>query len=122
MLRATAPRMHSSTRRAFLQHSAMAATGAVAAPFFVPASALAAPGRPGANDRINGGYLGAGRRALQVMDLPPEARIVAAWTPQESVGLTMILHMPTCIGFPLDSISFKVVVGDQFARDRSVRW
>ncbi|MEZ6078045.1 MAG: twin-arginine translocation signal domain-containing protein [Pirellulaceae bacterium] len=70
--------MHSSTRRAFLQHSAMAATGAVAAPYFVPASALAAPGRPGANDRINVGYIGAGRRSYQVMDLPPEARVVAA--------------------------------------------
>lgn len=78
MSRATTDRMQSSTRRAFLQHSAVAATGAVVAPYFVPASALAAPGRPGANDRINVGYIGAGRRALQVMDLPPEARIVAA--------------------------------------------
>jgi predicted dehydrogenase len=39
---------------------------------------LAAPGRPGANDRIGLGYIGAGRRANQLMNLPPEGRIVAA--------------------------------------------
>jgi len=68
----------SFARRAFLRRTAAAAAGAVAAPLFIPSSALAAPGRPGANDRINVGYIGAGRRAGQLLDLPPEARIVAA--------------------------------------------
>ena len=70
--------VQSSTRRDFLRHTSTIAAGAVIAPYFVPASALAAPGRPGANDLINVGYIGAGRRAQQLMNLPPEARIVAA--------------------------------------------
>ncbi len=44
------------TRRRFLQTAAAAA----AAPLFVPRSALAGPGRPGANDRINIGCIGVG--------------------------------------------------------------
>jgi predicted dehydrogenase len=43
----------------------------------VSARALAAPGRPGANDRIGVAYIGAGRRARQLMRLPDEGRIVA---------------------------------------------
>jgi predicted dehydrogenase len=38
---------------------------------------LAAAGRPGANERIGVGYIGAGRRANQLMDLPPAGEIVA---------------------------------------------
>ena len=52
--------------------------GSLAAPAVIPSSALAAPGQPGANDRIGVGYIGAGRRANQLMNLPPEGRIVAA--------------------------------------------
>jgi len=46
-------------------------------PYFVRSSALAAPGRPGANDRIGIGYIGVGRRAREIMTLPPGAEIVA---------------------------------------------
>jgi predicted dehydrogenase len=66
------------SRRAFLGRSAVATAAAVSAPYFVPSKVLAAPGRPGANDRIGIGYIGVGRRSLQLMDLPPEGRIVAA--------------------------------------------
>jgi predicted dehydrogenase len=38
---------------------------------------LSAPGRTGANNRIGIGYIGAGRRARQLMDLPEGAQIVA---------------------------------------------
>jgi len=68
----------SSTRRRFLKHSAALAAGAFLAPQFVPRTALASPGRPGANDRIGGGYIGLGRRAQQLMSLPAEGEIVAA--------------------------------------------
>lgn len=54
------------TRRSLLQHSASTIAAAFAAPLFVPCSALAADGRPGANERIGVGYIGAGRRAAQI--------------------------------------------------------
>ncbi len=50
-------------RRDFLRKSAAAATAGIAAPYFVPSSVLAAPGRPGANDRIICGFVGLGGRA-----------------------------------------------------------
>ena len=65
------------TRRRFLK-SQIAVAGAVAAPYFVPSGALASADQPGANDRIGVGYVGAGRRAGQLMALPPEGQIVAA--------------------------------------------
>lgn len=46
-------------------------------PWFVPSGVLAADDRPGANDRIGVGYIGVGRRGLQLMGLPKEGRIVA---------------------------------------------
>jgi len=58
--------------------TSLRATSTLAVPAFVPAHVLAAPGRPGANDRIGVAYIGAGRRANQLMNLPPEGRIVAA--------------------------------------------
>ncbi len=64
-------------RRRFLKRSTALAAGAAAAPWFVPSSAIAVPGRPGANDRIGVGYIGAGRRANQLMGLPREGQIVA---------------------------------------------
>ena len=62
-------------RRTFLHTLAIASTAAICKS--APLKAFAAKGRVGANDLINIGYIGAGRRALQLMDLPPEARIVA---------------------------------------------
>ena len=65
------------TRRGFIRRSGALAAGSVALPCFVPSHVLAAPGRPGANDRIGVGYIGCGRRANQLMGLPAEGRIVA---------------------------------------------
>jgi predicted dehydrogenase len=67
------------SRRRFLQQSSKTAIGALAVPYFVPAAVLAAPGRPGANDRVVVGFIGTGGRARQLMDhLPAEGQIVAA--------------------------------------------
>ncbi len=69
-------RSHPLTRRSFLKRSAAAA--GVAIPYFVSSSALAAPGRPGANDRVIIGFIGTGGRARQLMDhVPADGRIVA---------------------------------------------
>jgi predicted dehydrogenase len=48
------------TRRTFLQRSLAAASGAWAAPYLLTSGALAAAGRPGANDRIGLGFIGIG--------------------------------------------------------------
>ncbi|MFH1921057.1 MAG: Gfo/Idh/MocA family oxidoreductase [Planctomycetota bacterium] len=65
------------SRRRFLKRSILLAAGA-AAPYFVPASALAAPDRPGANDRVVIGFVGTGGRARQLMDhVPADGQIVA---------------------------------------------
>ncbi len=62
------------SRRRFLGRAAAAA----AAPCLVPQGVLAAPGRPGANDRIIIGFIGTGGRARQLMDhVPADGRIVA---------------------------------------------
>jgi predicted dehydrogenase len=50
------------SRRGFLKSSAAATIGALGFPTFVPSHVLAAPGRPGANDRIGIGIIGPGRR------------------------------------------------------------
>lgn len=65
------------TRRQFMRRTTAVAIGGVAAPWFVPARALSAAGRPGANDRIGVGYIGGGRRARQLMGLPAEGQIIA---------------------------------------------
>lgn len=72
-----AVRNRTTTRRRFLAQSAALAAGAIAIPTIVPAGVLAAPGQPGANDRIGVGYIGVGRRGNQLMGLPPAGRIVA---------------------------------------------
>lgn len=54
------------SRRQFLKSSALAASG-VALPTFIPRSVLAAPGKPGANDRINIGFIGIGRQATGLL-------------------------------------------------------
>ncbi|MGD9721415.1 MAG: Gfo/Idh/MocA family oxidoreductase [Pirellulales bacterium] len=68
-----------SSRRQFLKTSAATvAAGAIGAPVFVPRSALAAPGKPGANDRITVGAIGVGGRASLLLEqLPESAQIVA---------------------------------------------
>jgi len=48
---------HTTSRRNFLK---TATAAGVAAPSFVPANVLAGSGRPGANDRIQVGLIGAG--------------------------------------------------------------
>ncbi|MBN2294669.1 MAG: Gfo/Idh/MocA family oxidoreductase [Pirellulales bacterium] len=65
------------TRRSFIRRNAALAAGGALVPHLIPSHVLAAPGRPGANDRIGVGYIGCGRRANQLMGLPAEGRIVA---------------------------------------------
>ena len=65
------------SRRRFLENAAALTAGSVTAPYIIPYGVLAAAGRPGANDRIGIGYIGVGRRANQLMNLPEEAQIVA---------------------------------------------
>lgn len=50
----------SVSRRHFLQQTAMASAVGVAIPYFVSSRALATPARPGANDRLQIGLIGAG--------------------------------------------------------------
>lgn len=60
-------------RREFLAFGA----ASLAAPLIIPAHILGREGQPGANDRIGIGYIGVGRRGVQLMPLPREGRIVA---------------------------------------------
>ncbi len=71
--------MRRGNRRQFLGTAATAlAAGAIGAPLFISRHALAAPGRPGANDRITVGAIGVGGRAsLLLQQLPESAQIVA---------------------------------------------
>ena len=58
--------------------AAAAAAGGIAIPYWVPGSVLAAPGKPGANDRVVIGFIGSGHRANQLMDqVPAGGQIVA---------------------------------------------
>ncbi len=50
------------SRRQFLHRSAAATAAGVAAPLLIPSGVLAAPGRPGANDRIGIAGVGIGRQ------------------------------------------------------------
>ncbi len=47
-------------------------------PMLVSARVLGGPGKPGPNAQVGVGYIGLGRRGLQLLGLPPEGRIVAA--------------------------------------------
>lgn len=69
----------SSSRRQFLKSTVTAAAaGTLGAPWIVSRRALAAPGIPGANDRITVGAIGVGGRAtLLLQQLPESAQIVA---------------------------------------------
>jgi len=50
------------SRRQFLRRGAALAAAGAAAPYIIPSGVLAAPGRPGANDRIGIGGIGIGRQ------------------------------------------------------------
>ncbi len=66
------------SRRRFLGHSATIGATGLAIPYVIPSGVLAAPGQPGANDRIVIGFIGTGGRARQLMDhVPADGRIVA---------------------------------------------
>ncbi len=70
-------RSNGISRRTFMRRGAMAA-GALAAPFPIPEGVLAAPGRPGANDRVSVGFIGSGHRARLLMgQMPKGGEIVA---------------------------------------------
>ncbi|MBX3411440.1 MAG: Gfo/Idh/MocA family oxidoreductase [Pirellulales bacterium] len=67
-----------TTRRQFLGASAALAAGAWGMPTIIPRHVLAAPGKPGANDRIRVGAIGVGGRASLLLEqLPEEGQIVA---------------------------------------------
>ncbi len=67
-------RFHRPSRRTFLKTAA----AAVAVPAWIPRSVLAAPGTPGANDRILTAVIGTGRRIGDVIrSAPKDIRIVA---------------------------------------------
>ena len=65
------------SRRKFLAGTAAAAIG-ISAPLIVPSSALAKPGRPGANERVVIGFIGTGGRARQLMDFVPSGGQIVA--------------------------------------------
>ncbi|MHC4441691.1 MAG: Gfo/Idh/MocA family protein [Planctomycetota bacterium] len=69
--------LHELSRRSFLKHTVRRGIIGVGVPYIISSGALSAPGRTGANNRIGIGYIGAGRRARQLMDLPEGAQIVA---------------------------------------------
>lgn len=60
-------RTHHTTRRQFLKHGSMASAAALAAPTFVPASALGKEGRPAPSERIAMGAIGAGGRGSRLI-------------------------------------------------------
>ncbi len=67
------------SRRQFLAAAAKTtAAGTLGAPLLISRTALAAPGRPGANDRITVGAIGVGGRASLLLEqLPESGQIVA---------------------------------------------
>src|ERR1039458_9679889 len=68
------------SRRQFLRSVALGGIAAGVVPTLIPAGVLAAPGRPGANDRIGIAVIGPGRQGSGLLGSAgksPEARIVA---------------------------------------------
>jgi len=72
------------SRRRFLIRTAGLAAAGCGAPLVLPSGVLAAPGRPGPNDRIGIAFIGTGRRANQMLgdlrnlpSLPGEVQLVA---------------------------------------------
>jgi predicted dehydrogenase len=77
-MRSRRPSTRATTRRHFLATGATLAGGAFGVPTLIPRSALAAPGKPGANERIAVGAIGVGGRAALLLEqLPESAEIVA---------------------------------------------
>jgi predicted dehydrogenase len=67
------------SRRQFLTRTSLAAVAGAAFPMIIPRHVLGAPGRPGANDRIQVGIIGVGGRGNLLIDqLPKPGQIVAA--------------------------------------------
>lgn len=62
------------SRRTFLKNTAVSTACACAIPALITRSALAAPGKVGANDRIVVGFVGTGGRARQLMEHIPQER------------------------------------------------
>lgn len=71
------PKAQLTNRRVFLQ--AAATTGAAfSVPHVIPAAALGAPGKPGANDRIYVGMIGPGSRSVALAkESPADLKLVA---------------------------------------------
>ncbi len=65
------------SRRRFLG-VATACASAAGVPYFVPAGVLAAPNRPGANERVTVGFIGVGGRARLLIDQLPETAQIAS--------------------------------------------
>ncbi len=68
------------SRRTFLRQGAALAVAGVAAPYFIPSCVLAAPGRPGANDKIGIAGIGIGRQGsgdLAAALKDPRTRFIA---------------------------------------------
>lgn len=96
-------------RRSFLQ----AAGTAVGMPYLVRATALGAPGRPGANDRISLGLIGAGFRARDLIaESPADLNLVAV----ADCDLQQITACLEAVG-PLENS----IVADQCARYQDYR-
>ena len=72
------PHSQRISRRRFFRHTAASALASVAAPYVIPSGVLAAPGRPGANERVIVGFIGTGGRARQLMDQMPESGQIVA--------------------------------------------
>ena len=66
------------SRRRFLRRAAAGTAAAAAFPYLIPRHVLGAPGRPGANDRIQVGVIGVGNRANLLIDQLPQPGQVAA--------------------------------------------
>jgi predicted dehydrogenase len=66
-------------RREFLRQSAAAVVGGVSFPYVIPSGVLAAKGQPGANDRIQIGFIGLGGRAKWILTKEelPGAQVVS---------------------------------------------
>ncbi|HPM83188.1 MAG TPA: Gfo/Idh/MocA family oxidoreductase [Candidatus Anammoximicrobium sp.] len=66
------------SRRRFFRRTLQLAGNSIALPAFVSSRVLAAPERPGANDRIGIGFIGLGARAQQIFShLTEEVRVTA---------------------------------------------
>jgi predicted dehydrogenase len=66
------------SRRQLLKKTALGPVAGAAFPYLIPSHVLGKPGQPGANDRIQVGFIGVGTRANLLIDqLPESGRIVA---------------------------------------------